>query len=295
LPLHSPFLSRAQLIVHEKVLLQCRLAAFDFPLLAEKFKECGQLSTVIRVSEIEVRSALTRSRIPSLDFCLNPYLGCGHGCLYCYADFMCRFRKRNDRWGSFVDAKVNVPELLEKELRRRPPGRVSISTVTDPYQPVERKYQLTRQCLQLLLDYGRRISILTKSDLVLRDLDLLRQFKNCRVGLTITTDDEKIKRLFEPASPTIRRRIKALEKLKEEGIVTYAFIGPLLPANPEKLGEMIAPFADSLLVDRMNYTSKVVKIYRQNRLERFLEDDYFEKSAEIFKKIFEGKQVDVVY
>jgi len=208
---------------------------------------------------------------------------------------MRRFRKRNDRWGTFVDAKVNVPQLLEKELRRRPPGKVSMSTVTDPYQPLEREYRLTRECLQILLNHGRTISILTKSDLVLRDLDLLKQFKNCEVGLTITTNDEKIKKLFEPGSPTIRRRIKALEKLKEEGISTYAFIGPLLPANPEKLGEMIAPFADSLLVDRMNYTSRVVKIYRQNRLERFLEDDYFEKSAEIFKKIFEAKQVDVIY
>jgi len=113
--------------------------------------------------------------------------------------------------------------------------------------------------------------------------------------LTITTDDEKIKRLFEPGSPSITRRIEALKKLKEAGVTTYAFIGPLLPANPERLGEMIAPSADSLLVDRMNYKSKVVKIYRQNRLERFLEDDYFEKSAEIFRKIFEGKQVDVIY
>jgi DNA repair photolyase len=208
---------------------------------------------------------------------------------------MCKFRKRKDKWGTFVDVKVNVPELLARELRRRPPGKVSISTVTDPYQPVERRYQITRQCLQLLLDYGRRISILTKSDLVLRDLDLLKQFKNCEVGLTITTDNERIKKLFEPASPTIRRRITALRKLKEAGIVTYAFIGPLLPANPEKLGEMIAPFADSVLVDRMNYRSKVVTIYRQNGLEAFLEDGYFENSAEVFKKIFEGKQVDVVY
>jgi len=250
---------------------------------------------VIRVSEIEAKSALTRSRIPSLDFCLNPYFGCGHGCRYCYADFMCRFRKRKERWGSFVDVKTNVPELLERQLRRRPPGRVSISTVTDPYQPVESKYRLTRRCLQTLLDYGRRISILTKSDLVLRDMDLLKQFEACEVGLTITTDNEKIKKLFEPNSPTIRRRIKALEKLKEQGIVTYAFIGPLLPANPAKLGEMIAPFADSLLVDRMNYRSKVVRIYRQNRLERFLEDDYFDAAAETFKKIFENKPVEVVW
>jgi DNA repair photolyase len=208
---------------------------------------------------------------------------------------MCKFLKRKDKWGTFVDVKTNLPELLERQLRGGPRGRVSISTVTDPYQPVERKYRLTRRCLQILLDHGRTISILTKSDLVLRDLDLLRQFASCEVGLTITTDNENIKKLFEPNSPSISRRIEALKKLKEVGIATYAFIGPLLPANPEKLGEMIAPFADSVLVDRMNYRSKVVKIYRQNGLEAFLEDGYFENSAEVFKKIFEGKEVTLVW
>lgn len=250
---------------------------------------------MIRVSEIEAKSALTRSRIPSLDFCLNPFLGCGHGCRYCYADFVLRFRKRKERWGAFVDVKVNVPELLERELRRVRPGKVSISTVTDPYQPLERKYRLTRRSLELLLEHERPISILTKSDLVTRDLDLLSQFEVCQVGLTITTDDEKIKKLFEPGSPTVARRVEALRRLKEAGIETYAFIGPLLPANPERLAEMLAPYADSLLVDRMNYRSKVLEVYRQNHMERFLEDDYFDAAAEILKKIFKGKEITVVW
>jgi len=143
---------------------------------------------------------------------------------------MKRFTGHLERWGEFVDVKINASEILEKELSRNPKrGIVLLGSVTDAYQPVERKYKITRGILEVLLRYDFPISILTKSDLVIRDIDLLKKFRNCEVGLTITTLDEQVARDFEPRSSSPQKRLKALEILHNSGIKTYGFIGPILP------------------------------------------------------------------
>jgi DNA repair photolyase len=143
---------------------------------------------------------------------------------------MKRFTGHTEKWGEFVDVKINAPEILEKELTRHPKkGKVLLGSVTDAYQPIEKKYQLTKKLLEVLLRYNWRISILTKSDLVLRDIDLLRQFKECEVGLTITTLDEKARKVFEPRSSPSQQRVRVLETFHRTGIRTYCFIGPILP------------------------------------------------------------------
>lgn len=168
-----------------------------------------------------------------------------------------------------------------------------VSSVTDAYQPIEARYKLTRKCLEALLQYQFPVDILTKSPLVLRDLDLIKEFKDVEVGVTITTNDENIRKIFEPKAPSIAARINTLEKLHNNGINTYAFIGPVLPMNPEALLEKIISYADSIIIDRMNYTSKTLKIYKHMNLSKWLEDDFIENIIRRLENGFDGKHVSV--
>ena len=186
-------------------------------------------SEIIKLKEITCKNALVKSRIPGVDYCLNPYVGCEHNCAYCYAIFMKRFTDHSEEWGSFVDVKINFLERLEKEVKKAKSGIVMLSSVTDAYQPIEEKYKLTRGALEILSGYDYSVSIQTKSDLVLRDIDILKKIKNCEVGFTITCLDENVQRKFEPSSPSTQERFKALKKLNEAGIDTFIFFGPVLP------------------------------------------------------------------
>lgn len=190
----------------------------------------------MEIKEIQSKSILTKSKLPDADYVVNPYTGCRFGCVYCYASFMARYvGKETSDWGEFVYIKTNAPELLKKEIRRlKNKGKglkILFSSVTDPYQGAEAKYQITRKCLQVLVDYGFEglVSILTKSEMVTRDIDLLKKLKNVEVGLTITSIDDNVSRFFEKYAPNVSQRFKALEKLNNTGIKTYAFVGPLLP------------------------------------------------------------------
>jgi DNA repair photolyase len=218
--------------------------------------------TVVR--EIRCKSILNRSRISGIDYALNPYMGCEHACVYCYSDFMGRFRPHPEPWGQFVDVKVNAAQILRRQLKRAKPGLISMSTVTDPYQPAEQSYRLTRACLEEIKDERYSISILTKSDLVLRDLDLLRGMQNLEVAFTITTLDENVRETFEPGAPSITRRLRALREVSQAGIRTWVFVGPVLPHfsdRREVLGEMLTAFRDHgarrVLVDRLNFYPRV--------------------------------------
>lgn len=179
------------------------------------------------IKEITAKTILGKSGI--MDYCVNCYVGCEHNCVYCYAQYMTRFSGHQEPWGKFVDAKCNAPEILNKEVKRKNPGGVILSSVCDPYQPVEKRFELTRRCLKILTDAGFPISILTKSDLVMRDYDILAGFTNCHVGCTITTLDEHLRFKMEPGASTIRQRFNVLEKAAEKGIPIWVFLGPFLP------------------------------------------------------------------
>ncbi len=184
----------------------------------------------MKIEEVKCKSVLTKSNLPEVDYCINPYVGCLHKCLYCYARFMRRFTGHKEDWGDFLDVKVNSPEVLRQELLKRPNvGEVLLGSVTDSYQPLERKYKITRELVEILLEHDFPVSILSKSDLVLRDIDLFKRFTSCEVGFSVTTVDDSIARDFEPFASTPSKRISALAKLHQNGISTYAFIGPILP------------------------------------------------------------------
>ncbi len=247
----------------------------------------------MKVKEICARTVLTRTAISGFDYCLNPYVGCEHGCKYCYASFMKRFTGHQEPWGEFVDVKVNAPSLLKGRLKKAKPGVVAISTVTDPYQPLEKKYKMTRGCLEALLEKQFPVNVLTRSPLCLRDIDLFKRFEKVEVGLTVSTHDEAMRKLFEPYSPTVSSRISALENLHKEGIRTYAFIGPMLPLTPVPLVKMLEGMVDEVLIDRMNYTNKVKDLYRKNGLDTYLTDDYFNVIGMDLKERFEKKGISV--
>jgi len=245
------------------------------------------------VRYIQAKAILNRSGIGGVDYCLNPYVGCLHGCRYCYASFMKRFTNHTEPWGWFVDIKENAVKLLEREIQKIQRGTVLMSSVTDCYQKIEAETMLTRACLEVLKDAHLDVSILTKSPLVLRDIDLLKRFHSVEVGLTVTTDNECIRRLFEPGAPPIGSRIKALESLHEEGIRTYVFIGPVLPMNPDALAEALYKWVDKILIDRMNYCYKTMAIYQRAGLQRWLEDAVVSQKIEYFRRAFSGKGVEV--
>jgi len=251
----------------------------------------------MRIEKIRVKTVLTKTGIEGYDYCINPYVGCEHGCRYCYATFMKRFTGHMEPWGEFVDVKVNAPEVLRRQLRRAQRGSLLIGTVTDPYQPAEKHYRITRGCLEALLERQFPINILTRSSLVIRDVDLFRQFEDISVGLSVTTDREEIKKIFEPNSPSIKSRIEALKALHEKGVSTYAFIGPMLPLNPENLFNMLAGIVDEVLIDRLNYSNKVKGLYRKAGYAPYLEDAYFSQTASIMKESFEraGIPVSVIF
>ena len=128
------------------------------------------------LNEIKAKNILSKSGLPGVDFAINPYVGCLHSCVYCYARFIKKFTKHKEPWGEFCDIRINAPELLKKEVGKIPSNSsIFISSVTDPYQPLEKKYQLTRKILEILAGYNFKVSILTKSNLVLRDLDILKR------------------------------------------------------------------------------------------------------------------------
>jgi DNA repair photolyase len=208
--------------------------------------EQGKHSVIVK--EINCKSILTKSGIEGVDYAINPYVGCGHGCVYCYATFMKRFTGHTEEWGTFVDARINAAEVLARQIRRAKPGNIALGTVTDPYQPLERKYQITRACLEVLTGYDFPVSILTKSDLVLRDLDLLRCLCDVEVGFTITTLDEAVRQVFEPRSSPVPSRLAALAELSQAGINTWAFCGPLLPFLSDGEEEMDALFGELVRV-----------------------------------------------
>ncbi len=226
------------------------------------------------IKEIQSKSILTKSQI--YPYVVNPYVGCQHSCSYCYARFMKRFTHHHEPWGEFVDVKINAPDLLEKIIRKKKPQRVWVSGVCDPYQPVEGKYKLTRTCLAMLLQAGWPVTVQTRSALVLRDLDILTGHTDLEVGLSVTTADDGIRKLFEPSAPPIHARLQALDELHKAGIRTYVMIAPMLPGAGD-LADLLIGKVDYVLVDRMNYTHSDW-IYRKYSLQDKQSDEYFDET-----------------
>lgn len=178
---------------------------------------------------VQCRTALSPSKLPGLDWALNPYRGCSHGCIYCYVQDVTSFALERP-WGSVVEAKVNIAAKLKRELEKGLEGVVGVGTVTDPYQPAEAQLELTRSCLAVLKRYRARISILTKSGLVVRDLDLLRGWEGAEVGVSVGCPYDSEASALEPGAPAPSSRFEALARLSEAGVDTYLMAAPIVPS-----------------------------------------------------------------
>ena len=251
----------------------------------------GRATMLIR--EIHAKTILSKSQVS--DYAVNAYVGCQHACVYCYAKFMKRFTGHQEEWGAFVDVKVNAAELLAKEIAKKKRGRVWISGVCDAYQPLERKYQLTRKCLEVLVRNEWPVRVQTKSPLVLRDLDILKQGRDVEVGFTITTADERMRKIFEPGAPPVMKRIEALMVLHRAGIRTFVMIAPLLP-GAEGLPVLLKDSADHALVDRLNY-HYADAVYKKCGMQWAMKDSYFRQKGEELGQAFEknGIPCQVLY
>ena len=177
------------------------------------------------IREIETKNVIAKTDIPVCDYAVNPYVGCTHGCKYCYACFMKRFTNHAEPWGEFLDVKYwepikNPAKYAGKEL--------FFGSVTDPYNPQEETYRCTRTLLEELKDSGAKITIQTKSDLVLRDIGLIKKFPDARVGFSINTLYEGFRADMDNAA-SIERRLAAMKKLYDEGVRTTCFISPIFP------------------------------------------------------------------
>jgi DNA repair photolyase len=244
------------------------------------------------VREIEAKSILNPSKIH--DYCVNPYTGCEVGCVYCYAAlFMRRYSGHSEPWGEFVDAKVNAPALLAKQILKAKKGTIWFASVCDPYQPLEERYALTRRSLEVLEGRDFPVEIQTKSARIRRDLDVIRRIPDVQVGFTITTDDERIAALFERRASPVGERIEVLREFKAAGVPTFAMAGPLLPGNPERLASLLAGAVDRVLIDRMNYVPAVKAFYASHGLLDALTDAFFETQASRLGKALRARGIVV--
>ncbi len=223
----------------------------------------------MKINFREAKNILTKSNIPSIDYVINPFIGCQHGCIYCYAEFMIRFTNhKGDKWGEFLDIKTFNPNQITP--LKYEGKRILLSSVTDPYLPLERKYRNTRKILEKLVETKAFISILTKSKLVERDIDLFVQFKNIEVGISISTLDENFARIVEPAASKPIDRLKAVQNIFNAGIPTYIFISPFFPkiTNYEKIIEETIKYTSRYMFENLNFRphniSRILNVIKQH-------------------------------
>lgn len=218
------------------------------------------------IKEIEVKDIATKSNLPVSDYVINPYVGCPHGCKYCYASFMKRFTGHKEEWGTFIDIKRCSKKLSEKKLEHK---RIFLSSVTDCYNPYEKEYQLTRNILEQLADIDCYLSISTKSSLILRDIDLLKKMDHLEVAISINTLEENFRADMDSAS-SIEERLETLKILHENGISTILFMSPIFPyiTDFRKIIEVSKEYVDKYWFENLNlrgsYKLKILNYIKKN-------------------------------
>ena len=223
--------------------------------------------------EIQVKDYLTKSNLPASDYVINPYVGCPHGCKYCYASFMKRFTGHKEEWGTFVDIKRCDKKINTKKLENK---TVFLSSVTDCYNKFEEKYKITRKILKELINVNCNLNISTKSKLILRDLDLLKQMKNLTVSMSINTLDENFKEDMDNAS-SIKERLNTLRTLHEKGIYTVLFMSPIFPyiTNFKDIIEISKEYIDEYWFENLNlrgeYKTKIL-LYIQEKYPKLINE-----------------------
>ncbi len=247
---------------------------------------------VAAILKTTCKSALNKSSI--LDYTVNPYIGCEHACKYCYSYYLTKkvYPHYEFEWGSVVFVKENLLDVLRSEVARKRRGCVFLSSLTDPYQPAERNYQLTRNVLKILLNNSFKVWIQTKSSLVLRDMDILERFtRSCEVCITLTTLNDAERLLLEPFSSPVEERVEALRKLSESGIKTSIFFGPIIPLISERHLGGIVELAGELKVSCLFFDKLNLKPFVVERLLPALRENFPKEVSEKVERIILSKEL----
>ncbi|WP_122873563.1 radical SAM protein [Campylobacter showae] len=248
----------------------------------------------MQVAKIRAKNILSRSKIGSGGYAINPYIGCPHGCIYCYAEFMRGVTGHEEAWGEFLDAKEFDTASLVKFAASHGNERVFMSSVTDCYNPYEARFGATRKVLEALAGSDTNLQILTKSSLVKRDIDLLQTMPNVRIGMSLSVVDESLRRTLEPRASPVAARIAAIKKLRAAGVKTYIFVAPIFP-QITPVFDIISRYgdaADEIWFDRLNlypnFRDKILAFIGRNfpallplykQIYLFGDDGYFERLA----------------
>lgn len=243
----------------------------------------------MKINEITVNDYLTKSNLPSSDYVINPYVGCPHGCKYCYASFMKRFTGHKEDWGKFVDIKKCDKKINLKKISGK---SVFLSSVTDCYNKYEEEYLITRSILEQLIYSDCNLYISTKSKLILRDIDLLKQIKNVTVSMSINTLNENFKNDMDNAS-SIEERLETLKKLHKNGIYTVLFMSPIFPYLTEwrKIIEISKEYVDEYWFENLNlrgsYKKEILNYIKENYNELYSKylDIYINKNNNYWTKL----------
>ena len=223
--------------------------------------------------EIQVKDYLTKSNLPASDYVINPYIGCTHGCKYCCASFMKRFTGHKEEWGTFIDIKRCDKKINTKKLENK---TIFLSSVTDCYNQLEEKYKITRRILKELINVNCNLNISTKSKLILRDIDLLKQMKNLTVSMSINTLDENFKNDMDNAS-SIKERLNTLRELHDNGIYTVLFMSPIFPyiTKFKEIIEISKEYIDEYWFENLNlrgaYKTKIL-LYIQEKYPKLINE-----------------------
>ena len=254
----------------------------------------GGISMNVIEKTVKVKDYVTKSSLPSNDYVINPYIGCPHGCKYCYACFMKRFTNHSEEWGSFIDIKLCDSPLNTKKLIGK---SVFLSSVTDCYNQFEEKYQITRNILKQLIDVDCQLGISTKSKLILRDLDLLKKCKHLQVSMSMNTLDEKFKDDMDMAS-SIKERLETLKSLHESGIYTILFMSPIFPeiTDFKAIIEESKSFIDEFWFENLNlrgsFKTKILTYINDNypSLKPLYHEIYIKGNKDYWKEL--AKEID---
>ena len=201
----------------------------------------------VRVSEVKATSLIGKTNIPGFDYVINPYIGCSHRCAYCYAAYMDEYAPHQDSWGSYIDVRMCSEPLSVSKLTGK---SIFIASITDPYNPAEKHYEKMRQILDELSHIECSIEISTKSDLVVRDIDLLRCQSDISVFLSLNTLDDRFRFDMDKAS-SVDERLYALQQLHDNGIKTGINISPIFPelTDPEAIVNATSNFVDCYMFE----------------------------------------------
>ncbi len=233
----------------------------------------------MKIVEYSSKTAISKSNLPELDYAVNPYSGCQHRCIYCFAIDFTRIDEARENWGRAVYVKTNLIDVLRNQIKGMKRGITGFSTVTDAYQPVEAKYRLTRQAVKLVLENGFRVTVQTKSPLAARDIDIFAQHRGTLdIGVTLTTLDRKKALEIETQTPAPSQRVKLLEKLHNDNLKTWIFIGPIIHGFNDSLDEIQEIFEIAKGTD-----SRIIYDYYSS----------YKNSSEFMKREFTEQHLDI--